>query len=79
MSARVVFTHGSIAKVVVAGRRYVCGSHLNPERHYIEPGQQYVANALPPHNPEIGNDRWRHLMVCLDCCPAEYAWKEAQR
>lgn len=70
---RVAFTPGSIAKVVTARRRYVCGNHLSHvEKHYIEPGQRYVANALPPEHPDIGNDRWWHLRVCVDCCPIEH-------
>lgn len=70
---RVAFTHGSIAKLVTARRRYVCGNHLSGVvKHYIEPGQQHIHNALPPHNSEIGNENWWHLRVCLDCCPAEH-------
>lgn len=70
---RVAFTRGSIAKVVTARRRYVCGNHLSGvEKHYIEPGQRHVSNALPPHNSEIGNENWWYLRVCLDCCPSEH-------
>ena len=70
---RVAFTHGSIAKVVTARRRYVCGNHLSGvEKHYIEPGQRHVSNSLPPHNSEIGNENWWSLRVCLDCCPIKH-------
>lgn len=69
---RVAFTPGSIARLVTSRRRYRCGSHLAPERHYIEPGEQYVRNALPPNNPDIGNREWWHMRVCLDCAPAEH-------
>lgn len=69
---RVAFTPGSIAGVLVARKRHVCGGHLASERHYIEPGQRYVANALPPDHPEIGNPGWWHLRVCMDCCPERY-------
>lgn len=70
---RVAFTDGSIAKVVTARRRYVCENHLSQvEKHFIEPGQRYVRNSLPPNNREIGNDTWWFLRVCLDCCPARH-------
>jgi hypothetical protein len=70
---RVAFTRGSIAKVITARRRYVCGNHLSQvEKHYIDPGQRYVRNALPPHNNEIGNEHWWWLRVCLDCCPVKH-------
>ena len=70
---RVAFTHGSIAKVVTARRRYVCGNHLSGvEKHYIEVGQRHVSNSLPPHNSEIGNENWWYLRVCLDCCPIKH-------
>lgn len=69
---RVALTPGSIAGVVEARKRHRCDSHLASERHYIEPGQRYVANALPPHHPEVGNTGWWHSRMCLDCCPAEH-------
>ncbi len=68
---RVSFTPGSIQGVVTARKRHVCQNHLDSERHYIEPGDRYVANALPP-DPDIGNPGWWHLRVCLDCCPIEH-------
>ena len=71
--ARVMFTHGSIHGVVTAAKRHKCDGHLADGKHFIEPGERYVANALPPNNPEVGNDRWWHLRVCLDCAPVEYA------
>ena len=74
---RVAFTPGSIAGIVTAQKRHACQSHLAGERHYIEPGQRYVANALPPDHPDIGNLGWWHLRVCLNCCPIEYARKAA--
>ena len=70
--ARVMLTPGSIAGLVTAERRHVCDGHLASERHYIESGQQYLATALPPDNPDVGNRRWWHHRLCLDCCPAEY-------
>lgn len=68
---RVAFTPGSIQGVLTARKRHICQSHM-ADRHYIDPGQQYVANALPPDHPDIGNVGWWHLRVCLDCCPAEF-------
>jgi hypothetical protein len=68
---RVAFTPGSISGVVVARKRHVCQSHLEPERHYINPGDRYAANALPPDSDDIGNVGWWHLRICLDCCPAD--------
>lgn len=68
---RVTLTFGSLNGVKTARRRYRCGSHL-ADRHHIEVGEQYVASALPPHDPEICNDRWLHLRVCMDCCPVNY-------
>lgn len=69
---RVSFTPGSIQGVLTARKRHVCQNHLDTERHYIEPGDRYVANALPPDHPDIGNPGWWHLRVCLDCCPVEH-------
>ncbi len=69
---RVAFTFGSIAGVVTARKRHRCGSHLT-EQHFIEPGQQYVVNALPPGASDIGNTGWLHMRACLDCCPETYA------
>ena len=59
---------------MVARKRHVCQNHLldRDDRHYIEPGDRYIANALPPDHPDIGNPGWWHLRVCLDCCPAEH-------
>jgi hypothetical protein len=68
---RTQITAGSIAKVVRARKRFACQGHLNPDRHYIEPGDRYVTSALPPHHSDIGNSGWWHLRVCLDCCPVE--------
>jgi hypothetical protein len=69
---RVAFTPGSITGVVRAQTRHRCDSHLTPDRHHIEPGELYVANALPPGDTDIGNTRWWHLRLCLDCCPARF-------
>lgn len=57
--------------VRTARRRRRCDGHLNPERHWILPGQTYVASALPPDS-EIGNTRWWHIYLCLDCAPEEH-------
>lgn len=65
---RVVFTLGSISGVRRAAKRYRCDSHL-VDRHFIEAGDSYVANALPPGDQDICNDRWLHMRVCMDCCP----------
>lgn len=75
--SRVSFTPGSIAGVVTANKRHRCDGHLADERHWIEPGDRYVANALPPGNSDIGNAGWWHLRVCMACCPAEYAPERA--
>ena len=70
---RVTFTDGSIQGVVTARKRHRCETHLSPDdRHHIEVGDRYVANALPPGNQDIGNPGWWHMRVCLDCCPIEY-------
>lgn len=71
---RVAFTDGSIAKVITARRRYLCSNHMlrDDEAHYIEPGQQYVRNSLPPHNSEIGNEGWWFSRFCFDCCPERH-------
>jgi hypothetical protein len=69
---RVAFTPGSIAGAVTARKRHRCESHLEPERHHIEPGERYIASALPPGDPDICNRGWWHLRICLDCCPAQY-------
>lgn len=68
---RVAFTPGSISGVVTARGRYWCDGHLS-DRHKVEVGQRYVANALPPDHPDIGNPGWLHMRICLDCCPVEY-------
>lgn len=69
---RVSFTPGSIAGVVTANKRHQCDGHLADVKHYIEPGERYVANALPPGHPDVGNTGWWHFRACKDCCPAEY-------
>jgi hypothetical protein len=74
---RVAFTSGSITGVVVAQKRHTCQSHLARDRHYIQPGDQYIANALPPHHPDIGNTGWWHLRICVDCCPASHDPRQA--
>lgn len=70
--SRTRFTSGSIAGLVVARKRHLCDGHLARVQHHIEPGERYVASALPPGDPVIGNPGWWHLRVCLDCCPPEY-------
>jgi hypothetical protein len=75
---RVVFTFGSLSGVVTARKRHRCDSHL-ADRHFIEAGQRYVANALPPGDSDIGNDHWLHSSICMDCCPAQYAGSIAGR
>ena len=70
---RVRFTPGSIHGVVTAQKRHRCDGHLSRDRHWIEPGDRYVANALPPDHPDVGNVGWWHSRLCMDCCPVEYA------
>lgn len=69
---RVTITHGALAKVNTARRRFRCEGHLAPSTHFIEPGQRYVRTSLPPDNPEINNDTWWHMRLCMDCCPVEF-------
>lgn len=69
--SRVAFTPGSISSVVVARKRHHCDGHL-AEPHWIEAGERHIANALPPHHPDIDNEHWWRLRVCMDCCPTEY-------
>jgi hypothetical protein len=68
----VTASRGAIYGVVTAQKRYHCSGHLNHNYHYIEKGERYVASALPPHDPEVNNDRWWHLRLCRNCCPIEY-------
>jgi hypothetical protein len=72
---RVSMTDGSIHGVVTSRKRHRCDGHLvdSGDVHYIEPGDRYVANALPPDNPDIGNYGWWHSRFCADCAPVEYA------
>lgn len=72
MSARVVITHGAIVKVTSARRRFRCEGHLADRTHFIEPGERHVRTSLPPDHPEICNDTWWHMRLCLDCAPAKY-------
>jgi len=65
-------SRGAIYGVVTAHKRHRCNGHLNRERHYIEKGDRYVASALPPHDPDIGNDHWWHARLCRGCCPIEF-------
>lgn len=69
---RVTKTHGALWGVVKARKPYPCDGHLADEKHFIKAGEQYVASALPPDHPEIGNDRWWHMRLCMDCCPVEF-------
>lgn len=38
---RVLFTAGSLSGTAIARKRRRCDGHLNPERHFIEPGQRW--------------------------------------
>jgi hypothetical protein len=71
--ARVTLTHGTLHGLVTSQRRHRCDGHLTNERHWIMPGDRYVAGALPPDHPDIGNTGWLHLRLCMDCAPIEYA------
>ena len=73
MSVRVANTPGSIVRVVTANKRHRCDGHMNPVSHHIEPGDNYVATALPPNHIDIGNLGWWHNRFCMDCCPVEFA------
>ena len=72
MSQRVRFMCGQIHGLRTARKRFQCSGHLAPKRHFIEPGDRYVASALPPAS-DIGNPTWLHGTLCLDCAPVEYA------
>lgn len=74
---RVTRTPEALYGVRTARRRVRCDGHMADERHWIEPGQEYVASALPPGS-DIGNVGWWHHRYCMDCCPIECA-KEATR
>ncbi len=71
---RVRMTDGSIHGVATARKRHRCDGHLTDraDRHFMEPGERYVASALPPAS-SIGNTRWWHARFCADCAPVEYA------
>ena len=66
---RTAATPGALYGVTTARKRRRCDGHLNPERHFIEPGEQYMASALPPGNSDICNDGWLHAHFCMDCAP----------
>ncbi len=70
---RVSRTHGALYGMAVARRRYRCDGHMASERHWIEAGEPYVASALPPDHPDIGNIGWWHHRFCMECAPEEYA------
>jgi hypothetical protein len=69
---RVSRTFGCLYGVVTAKKRHRCDGHMASETHWIEPGQKYVASALPPDS-EIGNTGWWHARFCVDCAPDLYA------
>ena len=69
---RVAKNNGALYGVKHARRRYRCDGHMASERHWIEEGDTYVASALPPDDPEIGNTRWWHNRFCMECAPVEY-------
>lgn len=75
--SRVTITHGSLTGKRTARRRYRCDGHLADKRHWIEQGAEYVAQALPPDHPEIGNTGWWHARYCMECCPEEYVSGDA--
>lgn len=70
---RVLKHYGAIYGVVKARKRYGCDGHLAEAPHSIQEGELYVASALPPDDPDVGNDRWWHHRLCAGCAPAEYA------
>lgn len=69
---RVVITHGALVKVNRARRRFRCEGHIADVAHFIEPGARYVRTSLPPDHPEINNDGWWHMRLCMACCPVEF-------
>lgn len=69
---RVTITFGALTKVNTARRRFRCEGHIAPVQHYIDPGQRYVRTSLPPDHPEINNDGWWHMRLCMACCPVEF-------
>ena len=71
--SRVTSTPGALYGTAVARKRYRCDGHLADGRHWIEVGDTYVASALPPGHPDIGNVGWWHLRLCMECAPAEHA------
>ena len=72
MSLRAIRSTGALYGTQTARKRYRCEAGVTGERHYIEPGDRYVASALPPHDNDIGNERWWHMRLCMDCCPIEF-------
>jgi len=70
---RVTKSFGALYGVRRAQKRHRCDGHMASERHWIEAGEMYVASALPPDDPEIGNIGWWHARFCSECAPAEYA------
>ena len=69
---RVTKTPGALYGVFRARKRYRCDGHMASERHWIEAGDTYVASALPPDDPDIGNVGWWHHRLCMECAPVEY-------
>lgn len=69
---RVARHHGAIYGRLTARKRFRCNGHLNPAGHWIEPGDWYIASALPPNDPDIGNTGWWHHRLCMECAPVEY-------
>ena len=51
-----------------AQKRRRCDGHLAPV-HWINPGDLVMVSALPPGDPEIGNDHWLHAWFCAHCWP----------
>ena len=70
---RVLRTHGALYGVAVSAKKRRCDGHMASEPHSIEAGDRYVASALPPDHPDIGNVGWWHHNFCMECAPAEYA------
>lgn len=77
MRSRVTRSPEALYGVRVAWGRYRCDGHLADDRHHIEPGQRYVASALPP-NSDIGNLGWWHNRMCMDCAPEDFAAESGQ-
>jgi hypothetical protein len=69
-STRVISGPGQLwSRPRISAKRRRCEWEL-PGSHWIEVGQPIVWCAVPPNHPDLGNTRWLHAGLCLDCAPA---------